>query len=208
MFTETWVAFAIASSILLLIPGPTVMVVISFALANGKASSWATVPGAVLGDFTAMTISLLGAGAILAASATLFTALKLVGALYLIWLGFQLWRAEPEEKKSVGQSRTTTRRRMFWNTCLVTALNPKSIVFFIAFVPQFINPEAQLLYQFVVLEVTFLVLAAMSLIVWAALAGQARAGFQQPAALRVINRIGGSFLMAAGLVTATANRAN
>ena len=71
------------------------MLVVSYALGYGRRTAWATVPGVALGDFTAMTISLAGAGAVLAASATLFAILKYVGAAYLIWLGIKLWRAEP-----------------------------------------------------------------------------------------------------------------
>lgn len=93
MALEIWLAFALASAVLLSIPGPTVLLVVSYALARGRSSAWATVPGVTLGDFTAITASLLGAGALLQASATLFTVLKLAGAAYLIWLGIQTWRA-------------------------------------------------------------------------------------------------------------------
>jgi threonine/homoserine/homoserine lactone efflux protein len=73
---QVWLAFVMASTVLLIIPGPTVMLVVSYALGRGRGTAWATVPGVALGDLTAMTVSLLGAGAVLAASATLFTALK------------------------------------------------------------------------------------------------------------------------------------
>ena len=208
MFLETWIAFVIASSVLLLIPGPTVLIVVSYALAKGVASIRTTVSGAIFGDFTAMTISLMGAGAILAASATLFTILKLLGALYLIWLGIQLWRAKPSAQALAGTAQSIDDRGMFWSSYIVTALNPKSIVFFIAFVPQFVNPEAPLLLQFVMLEATFLALATISLIAWAMLASKARSGLQKPSALRAVNRAGGGFLVAAGLITASASRAN
>ena len=89
MSYEVWFAFIMASVVLSLLPGPTAMLVVSYALNRGRASGFATVPGAVLGDFIAMTISLAGAGAILAASATLFTILKLCGAAYLIYLGIR-----------------------------------------------------------------------------------------------------------------------
>ncbi len=134
---ELWLAFAAASAAFLAVPmGPTVMVVVGYALGQGRKTGWATVPGVTLGDFTAMTISLLGAGAVLAASATLFTLLKLVGAAYLIWLGIRLWRAEPSAEVLAGKARG--RGAMFWNAYAVTALNPQSIMFFIAFVPQFV----------------------------------------------------------------------
>ncbi|MDJ0948341.1 MAG: LysE family translocator [Alphaproteobacteria bacterium] len=205
---ELWLAFAVASAVVLAVPGPTVMLVVSYALGNGRSSGWATVPGVTFGDFTAMTISLLGAGAILATSAELFTVLKLVGAAYLVWLGIQLWRADPTLENGGAARGRPNGKRMFWNAYVVTALNPKSIVFFVAFVPQFLDTAYPLLPQFVILEATFLVLAAANVAVWAVLAGEMRARFRRPATLRLVNRIGGSFLIGAGLLTAAARRAN
>lgn len=200
MSLELWIAFVAASIALLAIPGPTVMLVVSYALGRGPRSGWATVPGVTLGDFTAMTVSLLGAGAILAASATLFTALKLVGAAYLIWLGIRLWRAPavmPEARPAQGDDRA-----MFWNSFAVTALNPKGIVFFIAFVPQFVDPTAPAFQQFAILEATFLALAAVNVALWVVLAGALRRSFRRPETLRWVNRVGGGFLIGAGLMTA------
>jgi threonine/homoserine/homoserine lactone efflux protein len=203
---ELWIAFALASAALLAVPGPTVMLVVSYALGRGRSSALATVPGVSLGDFTAMTISLAGAGAVLATSASLFTVLKLLGAAYLVWLGIQLWRAGDTLGAITGVKSKADRRRMFWNAYVVTALNPKGLVFFVAFVPQFVDPAAPLLAQFVIPEATFVTLAAVNVAIWALLAGQMRARFQRPAALRLINRIGGSFLIGAGLLTAAARR--
>ena len=123
MALEIWLAFAVASLIVLAIPGPTVMLVVSCALGRGRASAWATVPGVALGDITAMTASLLGAGAILAASAT------------------------------------------------------------------------------------FLSLAALNVLLWALLAGQMHARFRRPVTLRLVNRLGGTCLIAAGVFAATFRRA-
>ncbi|MBI3512607.1 MAG: LysE family transporter, partial [Proteobacteria bacterium] len=86
MSVETWLAFVAAAAVLLAIPGPTVTLVVSYALSVGRRAAWATVVGVALGDFTAMTLSLLGLGAVLATSATLFTALKGLGAAYLVYL--------------------------------------------------------------------------------------------------------------------------
>lgn len=206
MSWELWLAFTIASSALLAIPGPTVMVVASYALAKGRSSAWATVPGVTLGDFTAMTVSVLGAGAILAASATLFTALKLLGAAYLLWLGIQLWRADPPPEAVTGRAIPLRGRRMFWNAYIVTALNPKSIVFFVAFVPQFIDPARPLAMQLALLEATFLFLAALNVAVWALLVDRVRGRFERRSTRRLINRIGGSFLIGAGLLSALGRR--
>lgn len=202
MSLEIWITFAAASAALLAVPGPTVILVVSYALGRGKTSGWATVPGVTLGDFTAMTASLLGAGAILAASATLFTILKFAGAAYLIWLGIKLWRAKPKLGDLQDVEGAKSRWEMFWNAYVVTALNPKGIVFFVAFVPQFVDPTAPALQQFVILEATFLVLAAANVAVWAVLAGQMRSKFQRPETLKLINRTGGGFLVGAGLLTA------
>jgi threonine/homoserine/homoserine lactone efflux protein len=203
---ELWIAFSLASATLLAVPGPTVLLVVSYALGRGRVSALATVPGVALGDFTAMTVSLLGAGAILAASTTLFTALKLAGALYLMWLGIHLWRAGASLGEMSPRAPLADRPRMFWNAYVVTALNPKSVVFFVAFVPQFVDPTRPLLVQFVILEATFVILAAVNAAIWALLAGQMRARLQEPWALRLVHRVGGSFLIGAGLLTALTRR--
>ncbi len=208
MSFELWAAFFVASSALLAVPGPTVLLVVSYALGHGRSSGWATVPGVTLGDFSAMTVSLLGAGALLAASATLFTALKLAGAAYLIWLGVKLWRAEPKLESVQNMALGQSRRSMFWNAYVVTALNPKGIIFFVAFVPQFIDPAADAWPQFMILEATFLVLAALNVVIWAVLAGHLRSRFRQPKTLKFVNRMGGGILIGAGILTAAVRRSS
>lgn len=205
MSLEIWISFFIASAALLAIPGPTVMIVVSYALGQGRSSAWATVPGVALGDFTAMTASLLGAGAILAASATLFTALKIAGAVYLIWLGVKLWRSD-DRMGSIHTAGRQSKVSMFRASYIVTALNPKGIVFFVAFVPQFVNVNEPVLGQFIILEATFLVLAALNVAIWAVLAGKLRERFKSPKGLKIVNRIGGSFLICAGMLTAVVRR--
>ena len=125
MSIDLWITFVVASTALLVVPGPTVLLVVSYALGCGKKSGWATVPGVTLGDFTAMTTSLLGAGAVLAASATLFTFFKLAGAIYLIWLGVTMWRAKPKPGNLQNVRGSKSPQGMFWNAYVVTALNPK-----------------------------------------------------------------------------------
>lgn len=206
MSMELWIAFVVVSSVSLAVPGPTILLVVSYALGQGKQTGWATVPGVTLGDFTAMTASLLGAGAVLATSATLFTILKLAGAGYLIWLGISLWRAEPKLARLEETSPGSSNSAMFWNAYVVTALNPKSIVFFVAFVPQFVDPAAAVLPQFIILEATFLFLAAAGAAVWAILAGNLRERFRRPETLRKVNRTGAGFLIGAGVLTAATQR--
>lgn len=202
MALELWIAFTTASIALLLIPGPTVMLVVSYALGNGRKSAWATVPGVTLGDFTAMTLSLLGAGAVLSTSATLFTILKLVGAAYLVWLGIQIWRTKPATNEIGYATKTVSAKRMFLSSFTVTALNPKGIIFFVAFVPQFIDPSVAIFQQLAILEGTFLSLVAINVTLWAVLVGAMRTRFSKPKTLTRMNKVGGCFLIGAGLVTA------
>src|SRR5262249_12565685 len=93
MSIATWLAFTGATAVLLVIPRPAILLVVSYALGQGMRTALAVAVGVALGDFTAMTLSMLGLGALLATSSLLFTTLKWAGALYLVWLGIQLWRA-------------------------------------------------------------------------------------------------------------------
>jgi threonine/homoserine/homoserine lactone efflux protein len=198
---DHWLAFAAASAVLLAIPGPTVLLVVSYALGQGRRSGWATVAGVALGDFTAMTASMLGLGVLLATSAALFTALRWVGAAYLIWLGIKLWRA-PIAIAAEGEVAEAAGVRMFVHAYAVTALNPKSIVFFVAFLPQFFIASAPVVPQMVVFEATFLVLATLNATGYALLASAARRAVRRPEVQRRVNRVGGSMLIGAGLFAA------
>ena len=100
MTIETWLAFAAASAILLVIPGPTILLVVSYALGQGWRTALPMAIGVALGDFTAMSFSLLGLGALLATSANLFTLFKWAGAAYLIWLGIKLARRRHSRRQA------------------------------------------------------------------------------------------------------------
>jgi len=198
---DQWLAFVLASSVLLAIPGPTILLVISYALGHGKKSTTALVAGVALGDFAAMTASLAGLGALLAASATIFTILKWIGAAYLIYMGIKLWRAVPAPEVPV-ESAPVKSKRIFLHTFAVTALNPKSIIFFVAFLPQFLDTASPLLPQMVIFESTFLVLATLNATLYAVMASAARRTIRSNSAQRAVNRIGGSLLIGAGLLAA------
>lgn len=198
---EQWLAFVAASAVLLAIPGPTILLVISYALGHGRRYAAATVAGVALGDFTAMTASMLGLGALLAASATVFTLLKWVGAAYLIWLGIRLWRAPVSERLDVPAAEGAGRPiAVMLHAYAVTALNPKSIIFFVAFLPQFLDPAAPVLPQMAIFEATFLVLATLNAAAYALLASLARGAIRKPAVQRAVNRTGGTLMIGAGLL--------
>ncbi|CAG1013141.1 MAG: LysE family translocator [Rhizobiaceae bacterium] len=207
MTFETWAAFAAASAVLLIIPGPTILLVVSYALGQGWRTALPMAVGVALGDFTAMTLSMLGIGALLAASATVFTALKWAGAAYLVYLGVKLFRsggrldAEP-------RTEPTPPARMMAHAWLVTALNPKSITFFVAFLPQFLDHHADFFTQMVVFETTFLVLAFLNAFGYALVASRARALVRNERAIRLFNRAGGTLLIGAGVATVAARAGN
>lgn len=203
---DHWLAFVGASVALLAIPGPTVLLVISYALGHGRRPAAAIIAGVALGDLTAMTASVLGLGAVLAASALAFTALRWVGGAYLVYLGVKLWRA-PVTASVDADVPSVSARRMLAHAYAVTALNPKSIVFFVAFVPQFLSDSAPFLPQVAVLEATFVTLAIVNAALYAWLASAARRRLQQPRVRRIVNRTGGSLLIGAGALAAGWRRA-
>lgn len=200
MSIETWLAFAAASAVLLIIPGPTILLVVSYALGQGWRTALPMAVGVALGDFTAMTLSMLGVGALLAASATVFTILKWIGAAYLVWLGVKLFRAggtlRAEPRRSAASS-----LRMLGHAWLVTALNPKSITFFVAFLPQFLDRGGDFWTQMAIFEATFLVLAFLNALGYALAASRARQAVANPRVLSIVNRTGGTLLIGAGVAT-------
>jgi threonine/homoserine/homoserine lactone efflux protein len=198
MSLETWLAFVAASAVLLVIPGPTILLVISYALGQGRRVAFPVAAGVALGDFTAMTLSMLGLGALLATSAMLFTILKWIGAAYLIWLGISLWRAGGRPA-AVEARHGGAPLRMLAHAWIVTALNPKSITFFIAFLPQFLDPQQSFLHQILIFESTFLCLAAANAFGYALAASRARRAVQSPGIVAWFNRIGGTLLIGAGV---------
>ena len=198
MSLETWLAFVAATVVMLAIPGPTILLVIGQSLGAGRRAALPLVAGVALGDLTAMTLSLAGLGALLAASATLFTVLKFAGAAYLAWLGIRLWRAPVEE----GAMPPVTARRAFRDAYVVTALNPKGIAFFVAFVPLFVDAGAAFVPQASLLEATFVTLAAVNAAIYALLASRLAGAVR-----RAFNRGGGLVQVGAGLATAAMRRA-
>ncbi|WP_418595321.1 LysE family translocator [Ponticoccus sp. (in: a-proteobacteria)] len=206
MDLHLWLTFVAASTALLLIPGPTVLMVLSYALSKGRSVAVASAAGVALGDFLAMTLSLAGLGTLVATSAALFTALKWVGAVYLIYLGVKLIRSAPREGLALPRAEIDA-GGVFRHAATVTALNPKSIAFFIAFVPQFVRPEAPLLPQFAILIGTFVALGALNALAYALAADRLRGMIRRPAVLGWITRAGGACLIGMGVLTATLRRA-
>lgn len=207
MTFDLWLAFVAASTALLLLPGPTVLLVLSYALSRGRGVALASAGGVALGDFVAMSASLAGLGALVATSAAMFLVLKWIGAAYLVWLGLKLFRSAPDATLALGQAAgDITPRGVFAHAAAVTALNPKSIAFFIAFVPQFLRPSEPLWPQFALLVATFVSLAALNALAYALLADRLRRAIARPSVLSGLSRLGGVTLVGMGVATALLRR--
>lgn len=203
---ELWLSFAAASAILLIIPGPTILTVISYSVAHGRRANIPLIAAVALGDSTALVVSLLGLGTLLAASAFWFTVVKWAGGLYLLYLGVKLLRAGISPVELGMPASPASRWKLFANTYLVTALNPKGIVFFVAFLPQFIDPNANATAQLWVLACTFVALATINASLYAVFAGSARRLLASPRAQRGFNLSGGVLLSVAGVWALLAKR--
>jgi len=203
---ELWFAYVAASGILLVIPGPTILTVISYSLAHGRRANAPVVAGVALGDSTSLVLSLVGLGALLSTSAFYFTVVKWIGGLYLFYLGIKFFRAGVSSTELAAHAVPGSRWRLFANTYFVTALNPKSIVFFVAFLPQFISPSADVARQLWILAVTFVVMATINATLYAVFAASVRRVLSSPRVQRRFNFAGGSLLSAAGLWALLARR--
>lgn len=204
---ETLLTFIIASFVLLVIPGPTIIMVVAQALAHGKRVAFASVAGVGLGDLAAASLSIIGVGTILAASSTVFLAVKWAGAAYLVYIGIKMWTTPVSIPDMDAVPVKGSHWTVFRDSFLVTLLNPKGIVFFMAFVPQFISAREPFAPQAAVFVLVFVLLGIINAWAYAMLASCARSVIRQPSVLRAATRTGACFLIGAGVFSAFARRA-
>ena len=203
MSIELWLAFAAASSLMLIIPGPTTLLIVSYATSQGRSTTLPLMIAVELANITALVLSLLGLGQLLATSAWAFTLVKTVGGLYLLYLGIKMLRSvsTSNTRSSPVTTEPASRWKLFYNSYLVTALNPKSIIFFVAFLPQFIDVHSPLIPQMALLCVTFVFLSALNTIAYAVFASAAREKLATARIQKCFNALGGSLLSIAGIWT-------
>jgi threonine/homoserine/homoserine lactone efflux protein len=189
------------------------LLVLSYSISEGRSATIPLVAGVALGDSLAITLSLVGLGTLLATSALWFTVIKWLGGIYLIYLGIKLLRGAG--KPVLAQSDKSTRdvtirvvspRKLFANAFIVTALNPKSIVFFIALLPQFISPAHPATPQLWILGVSFVVLATIGATSYALFATSLRRFLASPRAQKAYGLLGGGLLCTAGIWALNARR--
>ncbi|WP_024954734.1 LysE family translocator [Sulfurospirillum arcachonense] len=206
MSIEIWLAFVSTVFVFAIIPGPTVIFVIGQAITYGKKSVAPLALGVLFGDFIAMVISLLGLGAILSTSAVLYGILKWFGVFYLIYLGIKAFKETPEVNSNMFTQKNISQYKMFKSSAIVTALNPKNIIFFVAFLPQFVNTSANVLPQFIILMLSFSCVTFMTISSFAIFSGKIQHKIKNYTARKRLNQIGGTALIGAGIFTATMHK--
>ena len=197
---NTWFAFMVAVWLIALSPGSGAVLCMSHGLSYGVRKSTVTILGLQLGVFMILMISALGLGALLLASETLFTAIKWIGAAYLAWLGLQLWLANVDtQADGIATVAPMSAQKRFTLGFFTNATNPKGIVFMVAVLPQFMNPNSpNRMLEIAIMAATMFVIDAFVMHGYAYLAARLAGFFKDPSATKLQNRVFGSVLIAAG----------
>jgi homoserine/homoserine lactone efflux protein len=209
MSVSTWLAFFVASWLISLSPGAGVISCMAAGMRYGYVRALWNIAGLQLGIVLVMVVAAAGLGAILAASAVAFAAVKWLGAAYLVWLGVQQWRApafavdSAATKSGLGGTRTQLLLRGF----LVNATNPKGILFMLAVLPQFIDPAKPQLPQYAICAGTIFFTDLVVMSAYTIFAAKVLRALSQPHHVRWMNRTFGGLFVAAGALLATFKRA-
>ncbi len=201
MTLEIWFSFMLAAMIMCFTPGPTTLLVLGQALNHGKKSVLPLIAGTMSGDILVMSFSFIGMGAVLATSSTLFLIVKYLGALYLIYLGIKAWRSS--EINQFTSPNMTNKKAIYREALVVTALNPKGIIFFMAFFPLFINSEKALLPQMLILASSFMFISMLTVACYSLGSGVLRHKMHSKVFQRTFSKVSGGLLISAGLITCT-----
>lgn len=199
-------AFALASAVLIAVPGPAVVYIVTRGLSQGRAAGLVSALGIETGALVHVAAAVLGLSAVVASSATAFAVLKYAGAVYLLVLGIQKLRSR--EDVPLAELPRESNRRLFGQGLVVNALNPKVAVFFVAFLPQFVDPEdGSVGLQVAVLGVLFVAIAAVLDCLWACAAGTLGLRLRRSlSARRWLGRLSGGTYVALGVAAAVSRR--
>ncbi|MEO3415750.1 LysE family translocator [Roseovarius sp. CAU 1744] len=202
----TLLLFLSATFVLLVVPGPTIALIISKSVAQGRKVALPMIAGIAIGGAVAATLALAGVSALLLASSSAFKALKIAGALYLFYLGFKLLMTQPKVLSATDVDDTETPFQSFRDGFLVMLFNPKGILFFAAFVPQFIDPTLPYVSQAGVLIALFVLTGMFVDTGYALLASKAGDAINTPKLQVGISRVAGLTIIGAGFVTLLSKR--
>jgi threonine/homoserine/homoserine lactone efflux protein len=205
MSLDLYLAFVAATALLILLPGPNVMLQVANSLAYGPRRALVTLAGTSSAIAVQLVVVALGMSSLILVLASGFEWLRWLGVGYLLWLGVRQWRAAPVALEDI-DARAVAANRLFWQGVLVSATNPKTLLFYAAFFPQFVDPHGSLGLQLVLLCTTFLVIATVLDGSYVLLAGRVRGWLRGERRARLRNRLTGSLLIATGLGLALARK--
>jgi threonine/homoserine/homoserine lactone efflux protein len=196
MSLEVYLAYVLACAVITLIPGPTVTVIVANSLAHGTRAGLANVAGTQLGLAAMMGILVVGLSSVIAAMGWLFDGVRIAGAIYLAWIGWKLLRAP--DSLADARNAAVPRCGFVLQGFLVLMSNPKALLWFGAFIPQFVDPKGNYVAQIALLGVTAMAVALLSDGAYAVLTGKAGL-FLRKERIRLVSRAGGTLLIGGGL---------
>ena len=205
MAFETLAAFALATTVLILIPGPSIMLTVAHATVHGARRTMLTVLGAGLACLIHVLIAATGISSLMVLAAEWFEVLRWGGVAYLVFMGVQAWRAGANAQDDAAPP-ARSGRSLFAEGFAVTLSNPKGIIFVAAFFPQFLEAGLPPLPQFAVLSIVYLVIAGGLTAAYAFVADWAMVAFKGPQGARLRSRLTGGVLIGGGLLLAAARR--
>jgi len=201
MTTEAYIAFLTANALLVYTPGPTMLLVVHYALTYGRQVGKYTIPAVLLGDIIAVNFSLYILGSLLNIFPSSFVLLKIVGGVYMILLGVSNILSQkkivPDEKNNI----KLPDKKVFVHVMLITAFNPKTLIFLLAFLPQFLNPNGNILSQTLLMGVSSVLLGLTGSSFYTMAASKIHHLVNTPRAQKIVHFVSGSILCAIGIST-------
>lgn len=206
MELHVYFTFVVATTVMIALPGPSVLLTVAHSISFGWRSAVATVAGATMGIAVQLIVAAIGLTSLLTVVAEAFEWLRWAGAVYLVYLGIKQWRSagEPLDVDTLSVSK----KNLFIQGLVITIPNPKSLIFIAAFLPQFINTAQPLGIQFALIVPTFLAITFTVTSTWAFAAGSVRGLFQRQRAFQTASRAAGGLMIMAGMGLAAARRSN
>ncbi len=206
MESQVFIAFVVATSIMIALPGPSVILTVAHSISFGWRPAIATVAGETMGIAVQLLVAAIGLASLLNAVAGAFELIRWAGAAYLVYLGIKQWRSANEPLDF--NASKVSKKNLFIQGLVITIPNPKSLVFIAAFLPQFIDDTHPIAPQFIVIVPTFLLITFTVTSVWAVTASSAKVFLKNQRSIKTVSRTSGGLMVLAGMGLAVARRSN
>ena len=206
MEIQVYLAFVVATAIMIALPGPSVLLTVAHSISFGWQHALSTVAGATIGIAVQLVVAAIGLTSLLNVVADAFEWVRWAGAAYLVYLGFKQWRSAGEPPKV--DTSSVSKANLLVQGLAITIPNPKSLIFIAAFLPQFIDAARPPGLQFAIVVPTFLAITFTVTSIWALVAGKARGFLQRRRAFKAVSRTAGGLMIVAGAGLALARRGN